>query len=122
METISGNTLPVIPSTKRQRRRHSPEFRAEVVTACSELGASVAAVAQRYQLNANLVHKWRKAARHNEPPCAESAGFVALPLNTPAVTTATDHERVTFVVNQITIQWPLRHIQQAVPWLKALQS
>jgi transposase len=47
--------------TKRvTRRMHSAEFRAEVLQACRQSGASVAAIALRNGLNANLVHRWRR--------------------------------------------------------------
>lgn len=48
------------------RRRHSTELKDEVLAACAEPGASVAAVAQAHGLNANLVHKWRRG--HNARP------------------------------------------------------
>ena len=45
--------------TKRVvRRKHSAELRAEVVKACRQPGASVAAIALRNGLNANVVHRW----------------------------------------------------------------
>ena len=40
------------------RRTHTPEFKAEVLAACRQPGASIAAVAISHGLNANLVHKW----------------------------------------------------------------
>ena len=43
------------------RRRHSAEVKYQVVAACDEPGASVAAVAHAHGLNANLVHKWRRS-------------------------------------------------------------
>ena len=46
--------------TKAPRRRHADELKARVLAACAEPGASVAAVAQAHELNANLVHKWRR--------------------------------------------------------------
>ena len=45
---------------KRNRRRHSEEFRAEVVKASRQPGTSVAAVALEHRLNANLVRRWIK--------------------------------------------------------------
>lgn len=39
-------------------RKHSAELRAEVVRACHQPGASVAAIELRNGLNANLVHRW----------------------------------------------------------------
>lgn len=120
MDAISNNALPE-PSPVKRRRRHSPAFRAEVLAACAEPGTSVAAVAQHYQLNANLVHKWRKAVDDGAPQLPESSGFIPVPLARSAVDPGTD-TRVTFIVGQLTMQWPLSHINQAIPWLKALQS
>ncbi|HAT2713924.1 TPA: transposase [Aeromonas hydrophila] len=44
----------------KQRRRHSAAFKAEVLAACAQPGASVAAVALAFKLNDNLVHQWRR--------------------------------------------------------------
>ena len=49
--------------TKRApRRSHSAELKARVLDECSQQGASIAKVALAHGLNANLVHKWRRAA------------------------------------------------------------
>ena len=42
----------------RGRRRHSDEFKAEVVRACRVPGVSIAAVSLSYGLNANMVRRW----------------------------------------------------------------
>ena len=42
----------------RIKRRHSPEFKAQVVAACEARGASVAGVSMAHGVNANLVRKW----------------------------------------------------------------
>ncbi|MCP5014431.1 MAG: transposase [Ketobacter sp.] len=118
MEPVSNNTLPEHTQVKR-RRRHSPAFRARVVAACAEPGVSIAAVARHYQLNANLIHKWRKAIVAGCNPTLEPPGFLALPL--PANVTDSD-QQVTLSIGELTIQWPLSHINQVVLWLKALQS
>jgi transposase len=118
MDIVSNNTLPELTSIKR-RRRHSPAFKAGVLAACTEPGASVAAVARHYQLNANLVHKWRKSAGDDFNQTPEPPGFLALPMS-PAV--ADTDGKVTLTIGELTIQWPISHINQAVPWLKALQS
>lgn len=44
------------------RRPHSEALKAGVLAECSQPGVSVAKVAQAHGLNANLVHKWRRAA------------------------------------------------------------
>jgi len=82
--------------------------------------SSIAAVARRYQLNANLVQKWRKAARDNGGPLTPSPEFIPIPL---AMSAPADVDvRVTLIIGELTIQWPLSYINQALPWLKALQS
>lgn len=40
------------------RRTHSPEFKARVLAACRQPGASIAGVALAHGVNANVVHKW----------------------------------------------------------------
>ena len=50
------------------RRKHSAEFRAEVLQACRQSGASVAAIALRSGLNANVVHRWLSQDGPSELP------------------------------------------------------
>jgi transposase-like protein len=40
------------------RRTHSLEFKAQVLAACRQPGASIAAVALAHGINANVAHKW----------------------------------------------------------------
>ena len=42
------------------RRRHSTQLKRDVLAACGEPGASTAAVALAFGLNANLVRQWRR--------------------------------------------------------------
>ena len=51
----------------RRKRRHSEEFKDELVRACSEPGASVAGIALANGVNANLLRKWM-GARGVTPP------------------------------------------------------
>ena len=76
------------------RRRHSREFKAEVVQACREPGASVAAIALARGVNANLVHRWLSlgaaapaAIGHERAVDSVGGEFVALrpPRSTPCV-------------------------------------
>lgn len=75
----------------KQRRRHSAEFKAQVLAACAEPGASVAAVALSFKLNDNLVHQWRRGRGASPVPSATSTTlaesapqFVALSLPAPS--------------------------------------
>ena len=121
MEPISNNTLAELSQVKRTRRRHSSAFKAEVLLACGEPGASIAAVAQRYHVNANLVHKWRKAAQDpGGQSSAQQVGFIPVPV--PTLATPDTGLQVTITLDSLTLQWPISHINQAVSWLKALQA
>jgi len=46
-------------SRSAPRRRHGAEFKAKVLAACDEPGASISGVALAHSLNANLVRQWR---------------------------------------------------------------
>lgn len=74
------------------RRKHSAELRAQVVQACRQSGALVAAIALRNGLNANLVHRRLRQDGRSLDSCAGSAAaacasaeFVPLQLPPPAV-------------------------------------
>ena len=97
-------------SNSGPRRRHSAEFKAKVVAACDEPGASISRVALAHGLNTNLVRKWRsgrgvklagllispaasEAALRPTPPIASpllgaNAEFVAIEMPTAPKTTA----------------------------------
>ncbi len=51
-----------MPSSKRRRRKHSPEFKAMLVAQCQQPGASIAAVAMSHQINDNLLRVWIRNA------------------------------------------------------------
>jgi transposase len=60
------------------RRRHGAELKAQVLEACNEPGASIAAVALAHGLNANLVRKWREGRG------LKRSGLVAFPASSSA--------------------------------------
>jgi transposase len=77
---------------QKPRRRHSAQFKAQVLAACAVPGASISAMALSFGINANLVHQWRRgrgfkpartvpASPVSEPAAAQ---FVALSLPAPA--------------------------------------
>ena len=62
---------------KAPRWRHDAEFESRVLAACDEPAASVAAIARARELDANLVHKWRRrVAPTAQSPSSFSAGHV----------------------------------------------
>lgn len=68
-------------SNGKPRRRHSKEFKQQVIAACAQPGASVAAGARSFELNDNLVHQWRRGREWSIQRAVEAVpGFVALSL------------------------------------------
>jgi transposase len=54
------NTIsePTLVDGRRRRRKHTDEFKAKVVAACSQPGVSIAAVSMAHGVNANLARRW----------------------------------------------------------------
>lgn len=111
----------------RRRRTHSAQLKAEVVAACAEPGASVAAVALAHRLNANLVHKWRREAARVKGvptlrtasgalPSASRAEFVALPLPAAAAEIRVEIRRGSA---SVAVHWPLSAAGECAAWLGA---
>ena len=88
-------------SRSAPRRRHGAEFKAKVLAACDEPGASISGVALAHGLNANLVRQWRAgrgtklAGRQSGSPAPSRATgpapmigadpeFVAIEMSAPA--------------------------------------
>jgi transposase len=86
-------------ANQKPRRRHSEQFKAQVLAACAERGASVSAVAMSFGLNANLVRQWQRGrgckvtrALAADLPSQTQAQFLALPL--PAAPAAASMEAI----------------------------
>lgn len=110
------------------RRRHSAQFKAEVLTACAQPGASLAGVALTFGLNANLVRQWRRGRGTKRagdlvatmPVGGASSGasqqFIALSL--PAPVAAAGERPTTAAPSAGDIRVELRRgaLQVAVSW------
>ena len=69
---------------KRKRRSYSKSFKRRVVAETLEPGASVAAVARRHGLNANMVFLWRGDPRFG--PGRDATAFLPVEVTTNAAT------------------------------------
>lgn len=117
---------------QKPRRRHSEEFKAQVLAACAEPGASVSAVALSFGLNDNLVHQWRRGrgCNANRAVAADPAlpQFVALSLPAPVAasagvgTDALDAIRVQLSRGalSVNVSWPVSASGQCATWLREL--
>lgn len=127
-------------SRANPRRRHDAEFKAAVVAACDEPGASVAAVAQAHGLNANLVHQWRRgrgrgrgasaitaaapvAAPVMETVSVATAAPVFIPVELPAPIPAPEvvqeiHIELRRGAVTVNVRWPMQAAAQCAAWLR----
>ena len=121
------DTMQVKKIKSAPRRHHAAELKARVLAACDEPGASVAAIARAHELNANLVHKWRRrVAPMARPPASSGAAhvageFIALALpSREAVPTALADIRIELRrgATSVAVSWPLAAADQCAAWLR----
>ena len=127
MEELAANREVAVQPVRR-RRRHSKEFKAEVMRAAMQPHVSVAAVALHYGLNANLVRSWitRQAKREGGKQTSHStdvspAEFVPLQLATVPTAAAAPGSievEVRRGATTITIRWPLSAASDCGTWLQ----
>lgn len=109
--------------TKRTRRNHAPQLKRQVVLACQQPGASVAAVALAHGLNANLVRRWlrddpraKTAVAVAGPP---SGAFVELPMPRVGAPVA---EPIRLELRRgastVSLQWPASAAAECGAWLR----
>ena len=129
MHTISNE----VGGSRRRRREHSAEFKAQVVAACSVPGVSNAAVAMAHGINPNLARRW---VRHAEQRAAGvlvkpangvvPAAFVPVQLpsapTSPAVPAAPADIRVELRrgPTSISVSWPCTAAPECAAWMREL--
>lgn len=121
------DTLLVRAADRRQRRKHSAEFKASVIQACKQPGVSMAAVALANGLNANMLRKWVQESEGSPVPAlaaspalqAPAQSFIALPM--PAAPAAPDirieMQRAGTTIN---VSWPGSAAAECAAWLREL--
>jgi transposase len=76
---------------RARRREYSKEFKAQLVSACAQPGATVGGVALAHGLHANMVHRWIRESgtvRAQLGVCTDAQpGFISLPLTAMATST-----------------------------------
>ena len=100
------------------RRRHSAELKAQVLSECSQPGASVARVAMSHGINANIVHKWRRLAGAEPLPVAS---FVAVALPAPSCAAPADiRMELRRGATTMIITWPAAAAADCAAWMREL--
>lgn len=119
------STLGSTPSSVKRRRRHTLKFKKEVVNASKQPGRSVADVAQAYQVNNNLLHKWR---RELEPNVKTPPGFIQLSSvqsqnpPTPPSQPALISLELPSSKGPIIVRWPADQHDQMAAWLRLVMA
>jgi transposase len=110
----------------RARRRHSAEFKQQVLAECARPGVSVASVALTHRINANLLQKWRRQARGDGGRAAGvDASFVPVAVSSVAApTSALAPAPIQIEVRRgavsARIQWPVSAAADCAAWLREL--
>lgn len=123
MHTISHETGVRTP----RRRKHSPEFKAQVVAACQTLGVSIAAVAMANRVNANLARRWIIEARqlgdvHSAPlaPAALTPAFISVRQQAAEPAALDIRIELRRSATAISVSWPCEGAAQCTAWMREL--
>ena len=117
-----------IEKAVRRKRRHSEDFKDELVRACAEPGVSVAGIALANRVNANLLRKWmdeRGVAPPSQRPrkdlprvATEAPQFVPVTL-TPSVPPAPEIRIEARRGNAVVkVEWPVSAAGECAAWLR----
>ena len=110
-------------SERVSRRRHSAQLIAQVLAECAAPGASVAKVAMSHELNANVVHRWRRqagrAGRANAPALVKVRDFVPVSLAS-ASAPADIRIELRRGATTMAITWPGTAAAECAAWMREL--
>ena len=120
------------PTQRRTRRYYSEEFKSQVIQECGQDRASIAGVALRHQVNANIVHRWLREHQaqglHGKPAflpvtvqsesCLPvSPEIVNATVNLPIAESPTIRIEVWNGNNTVAVTWPASEAPACAAWL-----
>ena len=130
------DTSAVVESPERRtHRRHSAEFKVQVVRACRQPGVSIASVALANGLNANMLRRWVVEAERAAPTAgvgqdavavrsaAMASGlpaFVAVQMPDSSTTQSDIHIELTRGPMKLVMRWPASLAGACASWLREL--
>lgn len=128
-------SVVVESSGRRTHRRHSAEFKVQVVRACRQPGVSIASVALANGLNANMLRRWVVEAERAAPTAgggqdavavrsaAMASGlpaFVAVQMPDSSATQSDIHIELTRGPMKLVMRWPASLAGACASWLREL--
>ena len=130
-----NTTLSQQTGTRQRRRRHSDEFKAGLVAACTRPGISIAAVAMANGVNANLLRRWVTEVEMRPPVDDDSAQAAVtasrpatapsfVPVSLPSPTTPTPPPDIRIELQRgattVTVTWPTSVAGECAAWMREL--
>ena len=120
MHTMASEARPKVP----RRRFYSPEFKLQAVGECGQAGASIAAVALKHGVNANIVHRWLR--EHSQGTLVvQPLAFVPVTLTAPSTPPLPEPPappdiriQVQRANTTIVVNWPLQGGASCAQWLR----
>ena len=122
-------------AVRRTKRTYSADTKAELIAACLVPGASIAAIANAHDMNANVLHRWLKVQRQSalsSNACAEVAtlqapapqlpSFISLPLamKPPEPVQRVIQVEVRKGALMMTVTWPISAASDFAHWSTAI--
>ena len=110
--------------TRRRRRIHSDEFKANAVASCMQPGMSMAAVAMAQGVNANLLRRWVRDAETAEGAKAQEAKTLFVPVSLPPPVQPAHVPDVRIELRRgpmaVTVTWPASAASECAAWMREL--
>lgn len=114
-------TLSVTQHSKR-RRRHTPAFKTQIISACQQPGVSVSRIALDHGLNANMVRRWIRESERTDS--SNLPAFVPL---LPAALPQTQSSgagciriEIPRAGGPVVVEWPADRAHQCIALLREL--
>jgi transposase len=116
---------------RRRRRKHSAEFKAQLVQACEQPGMSSAAIAMANGINANLLRRWVNDAEQrgstliaplpSSPPPLAPPTPEFIPLQLPAPKPQADIRiELQRSGTSVSVIWPVSAAVECATWMREL--
>jgi transposase len=123
---------------RRTHRTYTAEFKAELVAACKIPGASIAGLAGKHGMNANVLHRWLKehqqSGRHQRIVCSSAAqslvtsppvpAFIAVKLPATATPEPASPDLIKIELHKgavsMILSWPTSAAADLAQWTRAI--
>lgn len=102
-------------AVRRTHRTYTPQFKAELVAACQQPGASIAALALQHGMNTNVLHRWLKEYGQGRHRLAATANPSVNPAQAPQTTPAFVPLELNAVAHSRAMAAPAQASPTAVP-------